>query len=211
MNDVLIKYNNIRKLHSNVLEVLYDYYNNYSNFFIEQTHRFFLERLEKISNKFNFSKIKLENQSYYNFLTIYIYPGKHIVFSVSQVAKNKQLIKKPDEQEMLESIINSKNGIYKPVSFDYNKKTIKLINVINKESIEVVDLNLVEALKNYNFYNFYVVCRILNYQSINFMNNGIILYDDEDSNDLIEKAKKNNLTFADIYMLALFYQDKHNN
>lgn len=209
MKDVIKKYNNIRKLHGDVLEVLYNYYEKYSVFFVEQMQKFFLERVKKGTTEVEFADIKLKNESLYNFLTLYIYPGKHILFSVSQVVKNKQLIKKFEEKEMLESIINAKNGIYKPMSFDYNKKTIKLTNVINGEVIEIVDVKLVEGIKKYDALNIYIVGRILTYQSINFMNNGIILNVDEESNDLVKKAKKNNHTFADIYISALLYQSKY--
>lgn len=209
MKDVIKKYDSVRKLHGDVLKILYNYYKKYSVFFVEQMQKFFLERTKNVSTAVEFADIKLNNESFYNFLTLYIYPGKHILFSVSQVVKNKQLIKKFDQKEMLESIINAKNGIYKPTSFDYNKKTIKITNVINGEVIEIVDVKLVEGIKKYDALNIYIVGRILTYQSINFMNNGIILDVDEESNELVKKAKKHNHTFADIYISALLYQSKY--
>lgn len=70
-------------------------------------------------------------------------------------------------------------------------------------------MKLVEGIKKYDALNIYIAGRILSYQSINFMNNGIILDVDEESNNLVKKAKINNHTFADIYISALLYQSKY--
>lgn len=150
----------------------------------------------------------LEGEDAFNHISMFIYPNTFLKKSVSEVAKEKHFFRKFEELEMLNSILNADFGIYKPLNYDYINKTVELSNVITREKVVIIDENFVNSIYDIKDLGFYLVTRVIKYKSISFLTNAMVLNQDKESNEYIEKVKENNLNNIDIYVYALMYKNK---
>lgn len=208
MQEKFLKYKSARNLHSNVLKVLYEYYEENEYFFNNQVRDFLNGRSKKDIESIRMENLVLEGEDAFNHISMFIYPDKFLKKSVSEVAKEKHFFRKFEELEMLNSILNADFGIYKPLSYDYINKTVELINVITREKVEIIDERLVKGINNIKDLGFYLVTRVIKYKSISFLTNATVLVQDDESNEYIEKVKENNLNSMDIYVYAILYKNK---
>lgn len=200
-------YRKVRALHGSVLDVLYSYYSDHEEYFQDQVSNYMRNRTTKLPRSISMSTIKLEGQDYANFVSMYIYPDKFIDQSVAEVVKAKKLIKNAEKCEMLEAVLKARFSIYQPLSYDLTNSTIQIMDVITNEIFEITDESLVKSLARINDFSFYLVSRLIKYQMIIFMNNAIVLEQDRDTTEFIEKVKKNNLTSIDILYYAISHKD----
>lgn len=208
-NENLKLYRKARSLHGNVLEVLYNYYECHENFFIEQVRDFFANRKKSNPSMINVEMLKIEGRNYNDLVACYIYPSEIMAKPIAEVAKDKNLIKNVDNKEMLESVLNANFGIYTPIEYNYENKTILLLNILNEEKHLIIDEKLAESIYKVKDLRFMLITRILNYKNINFMSNSIILDFDKECIDFVKKVKSHNLTSIDIYYFGLQYTIKH--
>lgn len=208
-NEDLKLYRRARSLHGNVLDVLYDHYDCHENCFIDQVRDFFENRKKSASSMISLEMLKIEGRNYIDLVSCYIYPSEIIEKSVASVAKDKNLIKNDDNKEMLESLLNADFGIYTPIDYNYENKTILLLNILNGKQHLVIDEKLTESINKVQDLKFMLITRILKYKNINFMSNSIILDFNKECNDFIKKVKSHNLTSIDIYYFGLQYRIKY--
>ena len=190
------KYNATRKLHSEVIDSMVNYFDNGSfkpnamptEMFKDMEHD--RSNLSKVSLDFDMN----DDVGALSFYDIMIYKHTLEMGCITEEYINKGKFRKPEKIEFLDCMLNSVTGLFEVVKIDTEDAYVYLKDVFTGEQYKIVDIALSGPVGNSK--DIYMFTRIITYQDISFGTGLVFLFRKKDP-FIIQYIAKNKGDFTD--------------
>lgn len=202
------KYEKLRLIYSNVMNVLYQYYNDNSRIIEQNISEYFVRRRvnRSMPTQLKMTSIELNEQD--GIMLARLLPLGDGYTSPCELFSNSDKFD-INELKMINSLLHYKYGIYEIKIEKPNTGYVTIVNMINGEKTEVIDKSISYFATIYEEIPI-VASIIITYDDLSVLLCGQFLNYDDKVKDLILKLKQGNLNVIDLLINTKIIQMAQN-